>query len=384
VKTALLCRYGGIGDCLLNTSVANVLKKRGYEVDYVVGNPTFNISELFDNLDCFNNVFPARRIMGMFEEFIEDTNGNWISSNIIKSTYDLPLDLKHSIENNSMYPNIAGQRLEWRWFAYQNSNMQNWYDLSLGWAKIDPTTVPPEDKVPIYRIKEDELEWAKSVLPEGSPILGVQAQASSLVRTWYRADEFPQTLIENFDGCVVAFYRGTSWFVRKGNSITKIDFPEGKNRVRHSAALISLFDAFIAVDSGMAHIAEAVGTKSVVIYLTVPAWTRSQYYKLTYPIEPDESIWCHPCFDLNRYCWRIEKDVENDLSDREKKLLELKNQGMNIEQIAKQLDTNPEGIFKENSALHARVDALKCKQPYCSANIKNERILNKVKEALNE
>ena len=382
MKSALLCRFGGIGDCLILTVVASVLKKKGYEVDYVVGNPTFNVSELFDNLDCFRNVFPAKRIMNIPDEFIQDTHNNWVSSNIIKSDYDLPIDYKHSIENNSVYSSLARIKSEWRWFDHQNSNFQNWVDLSLAWAKIDPTTIPDEDKIPKYKIRHDELAWAKGVIPEGTKIFGVQPQASSLVRTWYKADELPQQLINEYEGCVVLFFRGDKWYIRKGTRVKPLNFPENMNKVRASVALISLFDMFIASDSGMAHLAEIVGTKSIVMYLTVPSWTRSKYYKNTYAIEPKKDVWCYPCFDLNRYCWRVVNEGDKQLTDREKKILKAKEAQANILETAKELGTNPEGVQRELDALNRKIEGLRCRQPYCSASITNEEIMGEIENVL--
>ena len=380
-KTALLCRYGGIGDCLLLTVVAAALKRRGYEVDYVVGNPVSNISELFTNLNLFRNVFPATRLLNISsDEFIEDSNGNMINSNMIKMNYTLPIDYKHSVENNTNYNGVSSIKPEWGWFRHQNSNYQNWYDLSLGWANIDPADVLDKDKRPIYKVEDSELEWAKSVIPKGSPILGMQLKASSLVRTWYRSDELPKLLVDNYPDSVVVFFRDNSWYIRKGNTISKIDFPSGKNTVRMSAALISLFDVFISVDSGMAHIAEAVKTKSIVIYLTVPAWTRNKYYDYTYSIEPN--VDCYPCFGLSRYCWRILGEVYDQLSDREKKLKKAMEANVAIEEIAKELNTNTEGIYREFRALREKEEGLKCKQPYCSASINNDIIMGRVKYIL--
>ena len=198
----------------------------------------------------------------------------------------------------------------------------------------------------------------------------------------FKEDDITDCNIRQAIYSLLAFFKDNSWYVRKGNSVSKIEFPKGKNKVRMSAALVSLFDIFVSVDSGMAHIAEAVKTKSIVIYLTVPAWTRSGYYKYTYPIEPDISVWCHPCFDLHRYCWRIEDEVETELSSREKELLKYTKKHASMNALIKKFNTNPEGIQRELSALSGKIEALKCKQPYCSANITNDKILEKIKEIL--
>lgn len=57
-----------------------------------------------------------------------------------------------------------------------------------------------------------------------------------------------------------------------------------KLTVRETASVIAACDLYVGSDSGLAHLAAAVGTPQVVLYGPKPYWTRA--YKTTFPVIP--------------------------------------------------------------------------------------------------
>lgn len=68
----------------------------------------------------------------------------------------------------------------------------------------------------------------------------------------------------------------------------------GQTTLKQVAQLIRNSSLLIASDSGLAHVAAAVGTPAIVLY--GPRWWYSRAYRSTYPIQAD----C--CFQCNEHC----------------------------------------------------------------------------------
>src|SRR5690242_3642669 len=140
MKTALMLRAGGLGDIITLTPVARELHKRGYLVDFFCGSPTGKVYEMLQGLPYINQVKEITRVGGT-QDCIEDENGHLVSVEIIKQKYDEVFDYKFSIEEN-----FAGLNKRESWRTSINSNYQNWIDLFLSWANIDPSKI--EEKRP--------------------------------------------------------------------------------------------------------------------------------------------------------------------------------------------------------------------------------------------
>ena len=180
---------------------------------------------------------------------------------------------------------------------------------------------------------------------------------------------------------VVLIYTGAEWIVISKNGKERIIFPDNLNPLVCSAWLISMMDAFISADSGMSHIAEAVGTKCITIYTTVPAWTREKYYKYSYPIEA--TCECAPCFALDVFCPLERKNAEKTLTSVESDIIAQQKAGTNIMEVAKKYQTVPRAIEEQFTAANQKLQALSAKMPACVAGITSEIILDKLTEVLN-
>lgn len=389
MKKAILFRLGGLGDILILTCVAKELKKRGYSVDGAFGSPTADCQKLLGNLGLFDKIIKYDRqpVTGLDVVRVEGSKDDWVSYQIIKSGYDLVVDYKFSVELNSHYKHMVnGPGREW--FVSQNSNYVNWMDIMFGWANIDPESIDPKDKIPVYKMEPEEDEWAKKLLRQGRKVVSIQTNASSLVRTWYHPQRLPELLVEEYGREKIDFivFDGAMWHHLKGKYHFPVQIPKGMDPIRASAALVGNSDVFIGADSGFSHIAEALGVKSVTIYTTVPAWTRMKYYVNSKAVEPIgdtfNEVRCRPCFVLDRYCPRVRESAVTQLSERERELKSIVERNVPPDQAARQLNTTPQAIMAEAKLLNDRLNVLIEQQAPCTMTITPERIIAAVKEVL--
>lgn len=386
MKKALIMRLGGLGDLVILGCVAKELKRQGYEVHGCLGSPTVDPEKLFMGTDLFDKYFKYGKSFQGLDVY--ETEDGVASIQLLKKDYDLVVDYRFSVEMNSLYRHLAnGQGKEW--YASQNSNYQNWQDIMFSWAGIDPTKIADEDKRPIYIVTEEESKWAEKVLKRaGNFVVAIQTNASSLVRTWYHPSRLAPALREAFPKKDMDFliFDGGNWIHKKGNYELPIIIPKGIDPIRASAALLAGSDLFISADSGFSHIAEALCIKSVTIYTTVPAWTRIKYYKYSKAVEPMgdvfDGVHCRPCFILDRFCPRVKEDALKQLTPRENRIKEAAEQQMNPTELAKELNTTPQGVMMEHEMLQKRMMALFERQAPCTMTITPERIIQAVKEIL--
>jgi ADP-heptose:LPS heptosyltransferase len=379
--TALMLRAGGVGDIIILTAVAKVLHDKGYDVDFFCGSPTGEVHKLIENLYFFKSVKQVNRLNGI--DCIRDGE-NFISVELFKQNYDEVYDFKFSVENN-----VAGLNPKIGWRNSINSNYMNWVDLSLAWCNIDYTKISDNDKRPQIKLDAsiEYTEWLKT-LPFNTngaerdyKIIGIQLQASSLVRSWYRAQELPDIVHVRYPNDVVLIYTGAEWVVISKSGKERIVFPESLNPLMCSAWLVGMMDVFISADSGMSHIAEATGTKCITIYTTVPAWTREKYYKYSYPI--NATCECHPCFGLDVFCPLERKRAEESLTPVEKDIIACQKAGTNITEVAKKYQTVPRAVDEQYEAATKKLQALSAKMPKCVEGITPEIIMDKLTEILN-
>jgi ADP-heptose:LPS heptosyltransferase len=377
MKTALMLRVGGLGDCVTLIPVAKQLQKQGYEVDYFVGSPTGNLSILFTKLPYFRSVKAVGRVNGI--DCVEMENKDFVSVEILKDGYDEVFDF--SVEDNR-----AGLNKVSGWRTSINSNYINWVDMFLGWENIDWTKITDEDKRPEFSYPDSKyLEWVKET-PVGEKItrthrvVGIQLQASSLTRSWYRASDLPKMLHEKYPNDVILIYADNRWLALTEYGKVEVLFPEDYDPICCSAALVANMDVFISADSGMSHIAEATATPTIGIYTTVPSWTRVKYYRYAYPIDAD--VACHPCFNLDIFCPLERKKADEALTERERDIVVGGDAGANIMEFAKKYQTVPRAINEEYEAIKRKREAMSAVEPACVHSITPEIIMNYVEKIL--
>jgi len=378
---AIMFRFGGIGDSLMLTAVARILNARGFDVTFCV--PEKQV-ELYNNLIFIKEVKAIRRLPNL-NNGVDCVKGKygWVSTDIIKRELHakdyLILDYKFSIEANSQWRALPRNKHHSVWCDSMNSNYMNWVDLSLAWANIDWTAVDSSAKRPVYKIEAAEIEWALQQLPSDN-FVAVNLTASSLARTFYSQVQLVKQLIE-LDYPVLVFDNKSGWTYLEKNYRKHIPV----NSVRQSAALIYNAQIGIFADSGISHIAEAIGLKNITLYTTVPAWTRCKYYLYTYPMQTN--VECSPCFIIGKYCPLTEYEVDvlnKGLTKHEKQILKLTSNGRPPHEVAAELGTNLAGIQYELNAIANKKEALKNKEPKCMHSFDINSIIQKMQGILGE
>lgn len=390
MKSALLIRLGGLGDIVIISAVGKELKKRGYEVDFCAGSPTCDVEKLIGNLGIFRSIIPQSKMFNGLDVYRVD--GEDVAGvELLKDKYDLVVDYKFSVELNSHWRHMANKAGS-EWMISQNSNYVNWVDMMFAWAGVDPETVKSKNKLPLYKRENAEIDWANRLLRFTNPdkVVAIQMNASSLVRTWYHPQVLPKLLKDAYPNkkieCI--FFDGAMWHHLKGNHDIPIQIPKEFDVIRASAALVGACDLFIGADSGFSHLSEAMQVPSITIYTTVPAWTRNKYYKYSYAIEPIgdtfNGVQCRPCFVLDRYCPRVREEALKQLTERELKIKQGAESGVQPQDLAQELGTTPQGLIKEHEMMMNRLQALFERQSPCSMTITPERIMEKVREVFGE
>lgn len=150
--------------------------------------------------------------------------------------------------------------------------------------------IPILDPTPELFLSDDELGAGKLLVDQyrSGPMVGVDPWAGWPRRRWLSAkwNELGREL--RAQGFTV-FELGASTPDCQGRRRPGDLFEESHVRlvnklsVRETAAAIAALDVYVGSDSGLAHIAAAVGTPHVVLY-AVPWWSRA--YRGTVPVSP--------------------------------------------------------------------------------------------------
>lgn len=388
----LLMRWGGMGDAMFMTPVARELHKRGYAVDVCTHE---NAAKVFKGNPYVREVMvaerwgPMQRVQGDHPVNLIKRNGVWVPDVILYENYpsERPLrrfnvaDYFRSIEDCSLHSVISRS---------QASDYANTYDLHLGWAGIDPTTV--DDKSPDWFLSDRERHWAEKHREEWGPYILLQPFASSPARSYMRISPIMQYLREK-ELKVLLWHPGHLRWELDG---IPIPTPEGMDGYRLTGALISQADLLISADTFVSHVAEAQGIPHITFYSSVPAWTRSCYYNheitIDLRVEDEEGQPCKCCI-IGRDCPRIKKAALELLSEQERELLSilppnLKQQhGIEMEPIDIGQQTpweyfgsaSPHGFQALQEAALRRYDALQQMEAPCIASLD---LLEHVKEYL--
>jgi len=385
----LLVRYGGQGDALFLTPVAAELQRRGWDV-HIAAND--NGYPLVQHLPFVDKTYQLQRepVMGECPGIpghpadLINWHGAWQPVEAVYPHFPGPgpeygpwavTNYYRIIEGNSEHPWIC---------ATQNSDFVNTYDLHFSWAHIDPTTVPAEHRRPRYVVTAQEQAAIRKAI-EGlpRPIYLVQVGASSPARSYYKTASLYQSMAKATKGSVLV-WNGQNWESR-GHPFP-LPALEGSTPMRMSAALTAEAQLLISADTAISHVAEALGTRHLTFYSTVPAWTRSRDYvheitlDLCVPNERDRGT-CK-CAIIGRDCPRIAGEAYDGLNDRQREMLKLlppqtqMQMGIPIEPLDtggvpphEHFGTTPAGLKAEHDSAMQAYDGARQRLAYCIASL---------------
>ena len=277
--TITIKRKGGIGDILMLTPLlAEVRRKNPYATIY------------------FDTLYP---------EILEgNPDVSVIGSN---DKADIIMDFHRAVESKKVGGGILEEEVS------ENNNRM---DLLFKHARMKI----PENPKTKYFLKEEEVKKAVKLLEENSvkktdiligyagiPVAHRRAYPTKLARKLFAL------LLKNPRVKIVLLGKGARSFVPEDkfdNLSSRIINLVDKTSIRETGAIISQCRIVVACDSGLFHIANAIGIPNVVLFGTIDPWLRTKYYPLCKTIFPKGKLDCIPCNDQARACkgWsRIEK-----------------------------------------------------------------------------
>lgn len=380
----LLIRFGGIGDAFPVMVAASVLKKQGHDVTVVLRDDgaATKQTELFRNQTDYT--FIDMEEIGPWRSRTIPFKGGLIEVRAIFKNYDLVIDFMGVVENNSTSP-VNNLKDPWEfWQRSRNSNYVNWYDLHLAWCNINPATIDDEDKRPLLSLTKTEQGISDGLKDDGK-LFVVSPFASSLSRSWYQAEKLIDPILKTYDKARIAFWNpsrgGWDMFSKKGRGqLPKLTF----NPLRDTMTLISASDLVISVDTGAGHMAEALDKKSLVIYSTIPAWTRNKYYKYQTAIDPVKDNPEFATFSLGLGDPLRVKEGMSNLTEREVQLKGFIDRRAQVGEIMEALNTDKRGVEIEAQMLASKVEAWERQQSKALSSIKPEFVFERIKEIVHD
>jgi len=153
------------------------------------------------------------------------------------------------------------------------------------------------DPRPVYRVAAEEAEFARRLLARARrPLVGIQVRATSRLRTYPPAQSRrTAALLLDADCGVVILDEAPD----EGWPAAALDL-SGALSIRQAAAIIGELDALIAPDSGLMHLAAAVGTPCVTLFGPTDPELRIAGYPRCVALQGNVTAGCPPCHDRPR------------------------------------------------------------------------------------
>jgi len=147
---------------------------------------------------------------------------------------------------------------------------------------------------PLYQVANSERHCARQRLAQWHPpMVGIQVHASCRQRSYPAARIATLTELLQAEGYTVAFL-GEHW---TGSTPPKVVDLTGGLSLRQAAALIEQMAVMICPDSGLLHLAVAVGTPTVGLFGPIPPQLRTAGYPHCQVVTASGACPRQPCFD---------------------------------------------------------------------------------------
>ena len=323
VRRILVFAYHGLGNFIMYTPALRELRARYPEarIDLQVGNGT-GCEEVLDGSGLFDNIYNLRYSDGVFA---------WAkrAREIRETRYDLTLNEFHShswrlglLVAASASPWRAGHVTSPGWshrfsrFSFlfnipvtmreDEHEVERYLDLV---AAAGAARTSHSEARPFIHLDEADRQFARtffnaSALQDATAIIGVQPGTSATMRwkQWplERYRELIERIVEEtIETRIVLFGSASEKEMIEGLARglgSRVTIAAGKTTVKQVAALIEKCDMLVCNDSGLMHVAVAVGTPVVAIYgptdirRTAPLGSEHTVIRHELP--------CSPCFRL--------------------------------------------------------------------------------------
>jgi ADP-heptose:LPS heptosyltransferase len=242
-----LYRGGGWGDLLMLTPVIRELKIRWLDcrIHVACGSEYFS---LFEGIDVVTEYIPI--------------------PNEKREEIDCLVDFEELVEGNPLA---------------EHEHMAQLFANQLG--------IRLENLKPDYYVKEEELDWAKSMYPDkGMSRIGIQFLASAFYRTYPFMGKVMVELAKKAE----IFLFGTPGQIKLVEPIPNVvNLMDDKLSFRQSAAVLLTCDACVAPDSALVHLCSALDLPCLGLYGPFPSDLRTTS-NLTMSLNGKAP--CAPCF----------------------------------------------------------------------------------------
>lgn len=156
-----------------------------------------------------------------------------------------------------------------------------------------------QDKRPRYNISIEESEFAKKELPKGDRSrIGLHVRATALCRTYPHGVPLLEALLSKHKYEVVLFGAYGEAQADDSAELGLVNLCNRKLTFRQSAAMLSTCDGFIAPDSGLLHVAGALGVPTVALFGPFGWKERTIYYPTVHALQGRAK--CAPCHHHKR------------------------------------------------------------------------------------
>lgn len=262
-RYTVLRQLGGLGDALMLTPVFRALKERDPHCHVTVGTSTLYMSGLLPMIfrgnpfiDAIQRVEPGEFVTYVTRlvrwEFREAPN-EVIPNCVVDTDCVIDLNVICSMEETRTQPNVTEHRT----------------DI---WLRHCAGGITVSDKRPVLVLDREELDagrrWCEEHLGDG-PRVGVVLQAHDPVRTWPHAGDMAIRLaIKGYRVVTLDMHR------RVHDQIPAV---LGRP-IRETAAVIAHLDAVISPDSGLLHVAGALGVPVLGLFGSTDGALRMREY----------------------------------------------------------------------------------------------------------
>lgn len=156
-----------------------------------------------------------------------------------------------------------------------------------------------QDKRPRYKMSIEELEFAQKELPKSSrPRIGLHVRATALCRTYPLQVPLLEELLGKRKYEIVLFGAKGEAQADDSEELGLVNLCNRDLTFRQSAAILSTCDGLIAPDSGLLHVAGAMGIPTVALFGPFHWKERTVYYPSVHALQGRAK--CAPCHHHKR------------------------------------------------------------------------------------
>jgi ADP-heptose:LPS heptosyltransferase len=237
LRTVLLVRFGGLGDVLLTTPLCRYLHTKGITVDYITSATNRALLENNPHIRC---VYAAE----------DDASFDWT-----RDYYDAVVDLRLYVE-----------RMEFE--GYQGHRVDGFFHA----LEVPGDEIPSDRSLNLFLSESEEIH-AQQMLPVGPRIAYVWS-TSTKNRNWTREQNVAAVNALTSRGYHPVLLSEALVDVTGMKGVTNLS---GKLTIREAASVISSCDVVVSPDTGLYHVASALGKPVATYFGPFPVETRATH-----------------------------------------------------------------------------------------------------------